>query len=163
MSAAQVISWLTGSGIGFVAGYLAGRVGRDVSEHHGTDGSRWWSVGRTVIGLLLLGLVAWGVVSGIERADQRRREANCQAEFNEAFVLGLQQRTQAADVEREANKIRFGFLRDAIRNPLAINPSPAQRREFAQRWVVELDRADRLLAEADAQRAAHPIPTPRRC
>lgn len=155
MTTAQVLSWLVASAIGFCGGYLAGRVGRDVSEHHGVVESRWWASIKVLFGLLLLAVVAWSTYTLV-------RQSTCQAEFNEDFVRGLDERSAATDAEREANKIRWGFIRDVIRNPL-VNPTEEQRREMGLRWVRELDRADQLVIEAEAKRAANPFPTTRRC
>lgn len=91
-----------------------------------------------------------------------RTISQCQAAWNKSFVAGLAERTDAAGTEREANQIRWALLIDALRNPVP-NPTPEQREQLTKRWLDDLTRANQLLAEADAKRAANPIPPQPNC
>jgi len=156
MSTSQLlITSLASSAFGFGAGWFAARVGRDVTEHHGIQGSTWFERARTLLGLLILVMVFYSVYT-------INRVTYCQAKFNESFIAGLAERTAAADAERQANRIRWTFLAEALRNPI-LNPTPEQQREAAHRWLKDLERADQLVAEADAKRAANPVQQPSKC
>lgn len=106
--------------------------------------------------VLTVGLVGGGLFVKSTQ-DDIQTLSECQAAWTRYFVAGLAERTDAAGTEREANQIRWALMIDALRNPIP-NPTPEQRAQLTKRWLGDLTRANQLLAEADAKRAANPIP-----
>jgi len=133
--------------IGFVGGLTVGWMVRQDSPRHATA--------RTLLGLLILGITAWLVWS-----EQQTTE--CQQQANAAFAAGLAERTEAAGIERAATAIRWRFIREALAEPVRPK-TPAEQEADRIRWLGDLDEADRLVAEADAKRAASPSSTMRDC
>lgn len=150
MTLSYLITALVSSAVGAAVGWFAGRGARKAVGENGGDTvpTSTWEWARTGVALLLLALMVWTVYAGLSRNE-------CQAENNRAFAAAIAERTEAANVEREANRIERDSMRNAIRGTPP-NASLAERRAAGQRYLAALDEADRLLASADAKRAAAP-------
>lgn len=104
----------------------------------------------------LLGLIALGLFAVSWVTSYRINE--CQAQTNREFALGLAERTEAAAIDREANRIERDAMRAAIQESRP-NSTEAQRQQARQRYLAAIDAADRLIREADQKRAASPLIT----
>lgn len=144
----QLFTGLAYSALGGLIGFVLGRfTRRELEDHVRHPGDRrdlLWNV----LGVLVLIAVALSWVHGY-RVNQ------CQAEANRQFSAGLAERSEAAAVERQANRIERDAWRSAIRGTPS-TASPPEKAAAAKRITDALDEADRLVAEADARRAAAP-------
>lgn len=149
MTFSYLLTALVSSLIGGVVGWFAGRGARKaVGEEGGavlTSKAEWI---RTGISLVLLALMVWTVASGI-RVNQ------CQAQNNRLFAESIVERTEAANVERDASRIERNAMRDAIRGT-PLDASVEAKHQAGQRYLAALDQADRLITTAAEKRAAAP-------
>lgn len=134
------------SALGFVLGWIAGRIGRDMAHHEPKPG--WWPSVRTGLGILILLMTTYTMVTGVLAASHDRRVAACQAEINLRTQQALAERSDAARVERASQRNLL----------LTIEPgtTPQRRSQAIRDYVESLD-------EADRQRDLAPYPTPTEC
>lgn len=140
---------------GLCVGYCIGRAGRLAAESepemtkqepHGRRPGRAVRLGSQIFGALLVVLALSSVVLGVAYVSRQSAVVRCQNEYNRAFAVALTERNEAAAREREGQR---HLLAAAFRPPEEINPG-----ELAAAYQAYLA----LLAQADAQRNANPLP-----
>lgn len=137
---------------GFVIGFLAGRVTREVHEiretvvpesfvtndDHGLHATR---LGVAVIVLSLLSVFGMAVTG-----YQAKQQADCQSAYNARFFEAFQARARANDQDRNAlNELILSFDDPKL--------TPESRREAFSTYVESV-------RAANAERQRHPLPTP---
>lgn len=147
------LAWSAGGG---VVGYALGRktrssLGGEHSSHDSRGHWAWRGWLGNLLGVLLLLLIGVTMWNGYQRLE-------CQAEAGRAYSVGTLELRDAAAIEREANRIRWAFIKEA----LAAEPPPVVTDEYKRvaqlRWLADLRRADALIDAAEAKRAANPPP-----
>lgn len=118
---ATALAGLAWSAGGAIVGYVIGTMTRRDQR------PRWQEWLRTLFGLLILALVAYTTVVGY-------RVNSCQAERNAAFAAGIAERSEAARLERSAQRTLLLDVEAA--------PNPAARAEAYRRYLASLDAAD---------------------
>lgn len=131
------------SAFGFTVGWLAGRIGRDVA--HQNPRPRWWPSVRAGLGILILIMVAYSMVIGVTTAARDREIARCQADLNAQFQKAIEQRSDAARIERASQRKLLLTMVDQTANS-------TQRAQAIRDYLGSLD-------DADQQRDQAPYPT----
>lgn len=166
MSAAIILSNFIFSIGGFILGFVVARIGQRVEEVSEVivDGDKpvalkprktrfsWRQALGVVVLLLAIGSTITSAVASRDQrvsAEQMRRIAECQAEFNRAYRLAIAERSEAANAERQSMRAML----EVILNPGA---TPEVRREAVTKYYQSLDRADQT-------RAQNPLPSTDRC
>jgi hypothetical protein len=138
---------------GLVCGYTLGAAGRATANPPpevvviDEPPPPWWRrhlFGSRLLGVALVVLALLSVVIGAVYVDRQSEIVTCQNQYNRAFATAWAQRNEAAARERDGQR----QLLDAALGP--------NRDRIALTEAYERYRA--LLAEADAQRNANPLP-----
>lgn len=129
--------------IGFIIGWIVGRIGRDVVQENPKP--RWYPSVRNGLGILILIMSTYTMISGVVSAQHDRQVTACQAQLNDAFREALIQRSDAATQERSEQR-RLLLIQ--------LNPSSSipERKQAIIDYVGSLDAADK-------QRNDFPLPT----
>ncbi|GAA3070713.1 hypothetical protein GCM10010464_38700 [Pseudonocardia yunnanensis] len=137
---------------GLVVGYCLGRAGRleapEVAMHRAENPPSWWRrhLGSRLVGVLLVVLAVLSVLTGATFIDRQADIAACQNEYNRQFAAALTERNVASAREREGQR----QLLDAALRPRDDLDAAALTAAY-QRYLA-------ILAAADAQREANPLP-----
>lgn len=139
---------------GLVCGYTLGAAGRaaDSPEAVMTDDEAaapppWWrrhNLGSRLVGVVLVTLAVLSVLIGAVFVDRQSDIVECQNAYNRRFAEVLVERNEAAAREREGQRQLLAASLGPERNRAALDDAYRQ-------YLV-------LLAEADAQRKANPLP-----
>lgn len=147
--------------IGFIIGWIAGRIGRDVAQENPKP--RWYPSVRNGLGILILIMSTYTMISGVVSAHHDRAISTCQAQLNEAFRAALIQRADAANSERDSATQERANQKKLLLIQLDTTASPAAHQQAIRDYIASLDDADRAQAEADKQRTDAPLPTTLGC
>lgn len=151
MTTGYLVSSLVWIAVGFGGGYAFGRHldgRRDVTDPAPAPPRRdrllrW--VRRNALGVLALLVVAATGALYAQQSVALSRATECQAAYNQAYVLALKERSDAAAEERQAQRT---LLATILANP--------GNHEVGRR---ALDDYLASLARADSEREQNPIPT----
>lgn len=141
-----LLNLLTGLGysaFGFILGWAAGRVGKDLPKEsvEQLPQKPWWPIMRLMLGIIILILVAYTVISGIVTAAHDRGVVECQTQLNQDFRTALVARSQAAANERTAQKTLLLVTSDP-------KTSQTAKYEAIQNYLKTLDAADQARADS---------------
>jgi hypothetical protein len=134
----ELVIGLAYSAAGFVVGLLVGLVGRRISmsEHI----PRW----RVALGLLILAMTTYAMITGVLTARHDRAVTECQSALNATFRAALIERASAQNIQNDAQATYL----DIVANPAT---TPQQRMAALNVYRISL-------ADARARRDAAPIP-----
>jgi len=129
--------------IGFILGWIAGRIGREVAKEHPKP--NWYPSARTGLGILILIMTTYTMISGVVSAQHDRQVTACQTQLNDTFREALIQRANSATVERAAQ-----------RKLLLIQLDPTSTVDVRKKAIIDYLAS---LDAADKQRNDFPLPT----
>jgi hypothetical protein len=164
-------SLLWGAG-GFIAG-IAVCHRKHRGEHSVSDGNddtrpRWRRHlnSQTIIGLLMLAVVAGSVFMVASQAAANRHQADtlarisaCQREYNEAFKAGLRTRSEASDRDRKAATQERAALRGLVTTILASPDDSNASRAALGDFLRASEAADQERIRSEQSRREAPLPT----
>lgn len=138
----------------------------DTATTRSHKGDRWLIV--TVICLfVLVGIgLSTTVVTVIQYRDLAARAesaARCQGAINTTFLTGLQQRSAASDLDRQAVRKIAQSGRDMIAVLLKADSTQDDKIRAVSDWQRAQATADDDLKKADDARAQNPLPLPQSC
>lgn len=147
--------------IGFILGWIFGRIGRDVAKEHPKP--RWYPSVRNGLGILILIMSTYTMISGVVSAHHDRQVSTCQSQLNETFRESLIQRADAANQERAAATQERANQKKLLLIELDTTATLPQRQQAVREYIASLDAADQSLLDADKQRNDSPLPDTTGC
>ena len=112
------------------------------------------SVGWLVLGVAIVSLI-WSTVTGV----QSFQYARCQAGVNETLVQAQVARAAAAEQDRDSDRDESAATAELIRTVFTVQTSDQRVAAYAA-YRKALDDISTKRAEAEKQRAEHPLPAP---
>lgn len=129
--------------IGFIIGWIVGRIGRDVAKENPKP--RWYPSVRNGLGILILIMSTYTMISGVVSAQHDRQVTACQAQLNDSFREALIQRSDSATLERAGQ-------RKLLLIQLDTSATIPERQQAIRDYISSLDAADK-------QRSDFPLPS----
>lgn len=135
---------------GLVCGYTLGAAGRAATQEAvmvAAPPPPWWRrhmIGSRLFGAALVVLAVLSVLLGAVYVDRQSDIVACQNEYNRRFSAALAERNEAAARERDGQRQLLDAALGPNRDRAALGEAYRQYRS--------------LLAQADAQRNANPLP-----
>lgn len=160
-TSADVLIDIVYSLIGFILGWIFGRIGRDVAKENPKP--RWYPSVRNGLGILILIMSTYTMISGVVSAHHDRQVSTCQAQLNEAFRQALIQRADAADQERISASQERANQKKLLLITLDTTASLAQHQQAVRDYIESLDAADKTQDASDKQRNDSPLPDTTGC
>lgn len=142
--------------IGFIIGWIVGRIGRDVVQENPKP--HWYPSVRNGLGILILIMSTYTMISGVVSAHHDRQVTACQAKLNGAFREALIQRADAAKQERISTSQERANQKKLLLISLDTTATLAQHQQAIRDYIESLDAADRAQDAADKQRNDSPLP-----
>jgi hypothetical protein len=155
-TSANVVIDIVYSLIGFIIGWIFGRIGRDVAKENPKP--RWYPSVRNGLGILILIMSTYTMISGVVSAHHDRQVSTCQSQLNSAFREALIQRADAANLERASATQERANQKKLLLIELDTVATLPQRQQAVRDYIESLDAADQALDSADKQRTDAPLP-----
>jgi hypothetical protein len=111
------------------------------------------------VGWILFSASVLALVLSVVTSYRSRAFAECQNVINEQLIVATTARASAAAQDRQADRDETAAI-TALINAVFSVQTPEQRLAAYQAYRAELDRIAKARAEAEADRAAHPLPAP---
>lgn len=112
-----------------------------------------------VVGLLLVAASVVALALSTYSSIRSRAFAECQATLNEQLIVATNARAAAGEQDRQADRDQTTAIA-ALIDAVFSSADPGQRMAAYQTYRAELDRIAATRADAEADRAAHPLPAP---
>ena len=112
-----------------------------------------------VAGAVLVVASVVALVLSAYSSIRSRAFAECQAQVNEQLIVATNARAAAAAQDRQADRDETVAVTTLI-NAVFTLPTAAERMAAYAAYRAELERIAAQRAEAEADRAAHPLPSP---